>query len=448
MMGRDGFVASFLAMTGNMCGIVGYIGENEAQEVLLDGLTRLEYRGYDSAGIALAVSGQTHLRRAEGKLKLLKDLVAKNELPAAHLGVGHTRWATHGRPSESNAHPHHYQSITIVHNGIIENYLRLREELKALGHEFSSETDSEILAHLVSENLKTKKNTLLALREALKKVSGSYAIAMINDLEPGKLYVARHGSPLVVGYGAGENFVASDVPALLPYTKQINFLEDGELGVLDSQGVLLEKISGERVERTPKTIHWNLAMAEKGGYKHFMLKEIFEQPRALADTIRGHLQMSDPGVSLPEVEKLFPSKKDLSQLNKIYLVACGTSWHAAQVARYFMEPWGKILVMVDQASEFRYRDPVLDENTLVVAISQSGETADTLTAVRNAKDKGAKVLTICNVVDSSLARESHGVLYTHAGPEIGVAATKTFTCQLAALQLFSLWLGIKRGELT
>lgn len=430
-----------------MCGIVGYIGDKEAKGILLDGLTRLEYRGYDSAGIAIAVPGETHLRRAEGKLQLLKDLVAKNELPVAHLGVGHTRWATHGRPSESNAHPHHYQSITIVHNGIIENYLKLRDELRNRGHHFSSETDSEILAHLISQNLNNGKNTLQAFKDALKKVSGSYAIAMINDLEPGKLYVARSGSPLVVGYGQGENFVASDIPALLPYTKEINFLEDGEVGVLDANEVLLESLSGGTVERKPKTIHWNLAMAEKGGYKHFMLKEIFEQPRALADTVRGHLQMSEPDVSLPELEKLFAHKGELERLDKIYLVACGTSWHAAQVARYYLEPWSRVLVQVDQASEFRYRNPLLDENTLVIAISQSGETADTLTAVRNAKERGAKVLTICNVVDSSLARESHGVLYTHAGPEIGVAATKTFTCQLAALQLLSLWFGVHRGGL-
>ena len=430
-----------------MCGIVGYIGKQEAKDILLDGLTRLEYRGYDSAGVALAISGETHLRRAEGKLQNLKDLVAQNALPPAHLGVGHTRWATHGRPNESNAHPHHFGSITIVHNGIIENYLSLRESLQKKGHEFASETDSEILAHLVAANLGSGGNTLGALRQALQQVKGSYAIALINDKEPETLYAARSGSPLVVGYGEGENFVASDVPALLPYTKRVNFLEDGEIVKLDSQAIHVEDLNGKSVDRSPRTISWNLSMAEKGGYKHFMLKEIFEQPSALTDTLRGHLQVSQSGVVLEELEKLFPKTDELKKINKIYLLACGTSWHAALVSRYYLEPWSQVLVQVEQASEFRYRNPILDSQTLVIAVSQSGETADTLVAVKNAKAQGARVLTITNVVDSSLARESHGVLYTHAGPEIGVAATKTFTCQLAALQLLSLWLGQRKGLL-
>jgi glucosamine--fructose-6-phosphate aminotransferase (isomerizing) len=435
-----------------MCGIVGYIGKQEAKDILLDGLTRLEYRGYDSAGIALASSGQTHLRRAEGKLKNLQALVAKNALPSAHLGIGHTRWATHGRPSENNAHPHHYQSITVVHNGIIENYLTLRADLKKKGHEFSSETDSEILAHLVAEACAISPLNLPLLRQALKPIQGSYAIALMDHRDPAKLFIARRGSPLVMGFGNGEQFAASDVPALLPYTREVQFLEDGQIGYMDSRGVTLEDLNGKAVTVKPRTITWNLAMAEKGGYKHFMLKEIFEQGRALTDTLRGHLEISHTGICLPELEKLFLQKGDLKKINKIYLVACGTSWHAALSARYFLESMSGIAVDVEQASEFRYRDPVVDEKSLVVAVSQSGETADTLEAVRLAKQKGAKVLTICNVVDSTLARESHAVLYTHAGPEIAVAATKTFVCQLAALQLLALWLGqemgrVERGEI-
>lgn len=430
-----------------MCGIVGYVGHQQAESILLDGLTRLEYRGYDSAGIALAASGETHLRRAEGKLQVLKDLVKKNGLPKATIGIGHTRWATHGRPNEKNAHPHHFGPITIVHNGIIENYLSLREELQKGGHQFSSETDSEILAHLVADFLEKGMKTSEALQKSLEKVEGSYAVALMNDREDDTLYVARSGSPLVIGYGQDEKFVASDVPALLPYTKRVNFLEDGEMAILQGQKVEIQKLSGKPVDREPRTIDWSISMAEKGGYKHFMLKEIFEQPRALTDTLRGHLQIKESGISLPELEGLFPGKEDLKNIDKIYLVACGTSWHAALVAQYFIEPWSQVLVQVDQASEFRYRNPIIDSKTLVVAISQSGETADTLMALRNAKKLGAKVLTITNVVDSTIARESDGVLYTHAGPEIGVAATKTFTCQLAALQLLGLWLGQKKGTI-
>lgn len=428
-----------------MCGIVGYIGKKDAKEVLLDGLSRLEYRGYDSAGIALVAEGQTHLRRSQGKLSQLRALIANNGLPSVGLGIGHTRWATHGRPSETNAHPHHAGPITLVHNGIIENYRELREALQKKGHKFSSETDSEILAHLVLSHLKSKRLTREALRKALTQVQGSYAVAMLHEDDPDHLWVARSGSPLVLGVGKGENFVASDVPALLPYTKEVVFLEDGELAELSATQVHLEGAHAQVLKRPAKKIAWNLAMAEKDGYKHFMLKEIFEQPRALTDTLRGHLKRMQSGVFLAELEEIFSKKEDLKKIERIYLLACGTSWHAALVAKYFMEPWSQAMVQVEQASEFRYRDPLIDKNTLVIAVSQSGETADTLVALRQAKQKSAKVLAITNVVESSLAREAHAVLYTHAGPEIGVAATKTFTCQLAALQLLALWLGRKRG---
>lgn len=430
-----------------MCGIVAYIGNQDAKEILFDGLTRLEYRGYDSAGIAVAASGETHLRRAQGKLSELGTLIKNQGLPAFGLGIGHTRWATHGRPNETNAHPHHVGPITIVHNGIIENYRELREGLQKKGHKFRSETDSEILAHLVLSYLTPKRSTREALRKALTQVEGSYAVALLNHDEPGQLWVARLGSPLVLGLGKKENFVASDVPALLPYTKQVIFLEDGELAEVSRSKVVLEDAQGKSVKRRPQEISWNLSMAEKDGHKHFMLKEIFEQPRALTDTLRGHLKYMRSGVFLAELEEIFPKKEDLKKIERIYLLACGTSWHASLAAKYFMEPWSGSIVQVEQASEFRYRDPLIDKNTLVIAVSQSGETADTLVALKQAKAKGAKVLTITNVVESSLAREADAVIYTHAGPEIGVAATKTFTCQLAALQLLGLWLGRKRGRI-
>lgn len=429
-----------------MCGIVGYIGQKSAPEILLDGLSRLEYRGYDSAGIAVLNDGHTVIHRAEGKLQNLREKIASHP-PIGRIGIGHTRWATHGRPSESNAHPHHYGSITVVHNGIIENYAELREALIKKGHKFSSETDSEILAHLVAEELGPRTTTIIALRKALQKVRGSYAVALLNEKEPDRLFAARQGSPLVLGLGKNENFVASDVPALLPYTKEVIFLEDGDLASLGDDGVILQDLQGKTVTRSPRTITWTLAMAEKAGFKHFMLKEIFEQPRALADTIRVYLKQSHSAVQIPDLENLFKSKSDLEAIDKVYLVACGTSWHAALVVRNFLESAFETLVQVEQASEFRYRHPILDKNTLVVAISQSGETADTLVAVKNVRKKGAKVVSVTNVVDSSLARESDGVLYTHAGPEIGVAATKTFTAQIAALILLALWLGAKKGTL-
>ncbi len=430
-----------------MCGIVAYIGTQSAQEILLDGLTRLEYRGYDSAGIALLQGSTTHIARARGKLSVLKEKLREHPLPASQIGIGHTRWATHGKPSEVNAHPHHEGPVTVVHNGIIENYLSLKEDLEKQGHHFSSETDSEILAHLVSEALKTGLSTREALQSTLKKVKGSYALALFNENEPDKIFGARLGSPLVVGFGKGEQFLASDVPALLPYTQSVYFLEEGDLVELHRDRVQVFDSCGKNKTVEPRKITWSLSMAEKEGFKHFMLKEIFEQSRALTDTLRGSVDLSQARVVLNGLETLFPSSDDFAKIRRIYLIACGTSWHAAQVSRYFLEPWSGVWVQVEQASEFRYRDPLVDEGTLVVAISQSGETADTLMAVRNAKAAGAKILGISNVVESSLARESHAVVYTHAGPEIGVAATKTFTAQLLALQLLGLVLGEKSGRL-
>jgi len=428
-----------------MCGIVGYIGQEQAAQILLDGLSRLEYRGYDSAGIAVISQGRFHIERSQGKLSALRDRVMKSP-PEGSIGIGHTRWATHGRPSEANAHPHRSGPITLVHNGIIENFAELRQELIKKGRKFSSETDTEIIAHLVQEELGPRTSTFNALKKALHRLHGSYAIALLNENEPDRFYVARSGSPLVLGLGKGANYVASDVPALLPYTKRVLFLEDGEMAVLRADGVELFDFEGKAVQREAKTITWTLAMAEKAGYKHFMLKEIFEQPRAIADTLRGHLDCVKASVAGDGVEDLFKTKTDLEKIERIYLVACGTSWHAALVARYFLEKQLKTPVSVDQASEFRYRDPLLDRQTLVITISQSGETADTLVAVRNAREKGAKVLAVTNVLDSSIARESDAVLYTYTGPEIGVAATKTFTAQIAALHLISLFLGRKKGS--
>jgi len=429
-----------------MCGIVGYVGYQEASEILLDGLSRLEYRGYDSAGIAVLNGKGVQIKRTEGKLKNLVDLLRPAPLKGS-TGIGHTRWATHGKPSEKNAHPHHYEGITIVHNGIVENYAELKEALKKQGHEFASETDSEILAHLVAAEKVGKRQTLDALRRALAKVRGSYAVVLTHDSDPERIYAARQGSPLVIGLGEKENFVASDVPALLPYTKQVLYMEDGEVAVLSAKAVELSDDKGASRRRNPTNITWTLAMAQKEGFKHFMLKEIFEQPRSLADTLLGRLSHDKSQVELPELKKLFKKKADIKKIDKIYLIACGTSWHAALVAKFALESTLKSLVMVEQASEFRYRDPILDKNTLIVAISQSGETADTLFAIKNARKQGSKVLAITNVLESSIARESDAVLYTHTGPEIGVAATKTFTAQILSLLLLSLFLGRLNGSL-
>ncbi len=427
-----------------MCGIVGYIGYQQATPIILDGLRRLEYRGYDSAGIATLLDGKTSIRRAEGKLINLEKVLQENPLPGT-CGIGHTRWATHGRPSETNAHPHRAGVITVVHNGIIENYLALKDRLKKQGHNFASETDTEIIAHLVEEHFKAVGDFEQAVRKALQEVRGAYAVAILCEKEPDKLIAAKLGSPLVLGQGKGEHFLASDIPAMLSHTREMIFLEDGEFVVMSDGYMNVTTLAGEPVAKTPKIITWSPLMAEKGGYKHFMLKEIFEQPRAVADTLTGRIMEDGKDVYLQDMQL---SNAQLGQLEKIFVVACGTSWHAGLVGKFLIEKLCRVPVEVDIASEFRYRDPIIGPNTLTVLISQSGETADTLAALREAKGKGGQTFAICNVVESSIARESHGVIYTHAGPEIGVASTKAFTTQLIALVLLALHLGRVRGALS
>nr|WP_303721880.1 glutamine--fructose-6-phosphate transaminase (isomerizing) [Malonomonas rubra] len=427
-----------------MCGIVGYIGKQEASPIIIEGLRRLEYRGYDSAGICTLNGGQPQIYRAEGKLINLENIL--RESPAyGSRGIGHTRWATHGKPSELNAHPHRAGNFVVVHNGIIENYLKLKERLQAAGHKFNSETDTEIIAHLVEENYKGCSDFEAAVRQALNQVQGAYAVAILCSDEPDKLIAAKLGSPLVVGQGEGEYFVASDIPAMLSHTREMIFLEDGEMAVFSEVGMRFTDLAGAVVEKQSKTITWSPLMAEKGGYKHFMLKEIYEQPRAVADTIVGRLQTEEGDIYL---EGIGLSDQQLQQLEKIFIIACGTSWHAGLVGKFYIEKLARIPVEIDIASEFRYRDPIVTENSLTVLISQSGETADTLAGLREARGKGGKTLCICNVVDSSIARESDGVIYTHAGPEIGVASTKAFTTQLVALFQLALKLGRVRGTVT
>jgi len=428
-----------------MCGIVGYVGPRDAIDVLLDGLTRLEYRGYDSAGLAAVQDGEVKILRSVGKIINLKDSLRETPLVGTP-GIGHTRWATHGRPSEENAHPHKVNGVTVVHNGIIENYVELREELVAQGQVFSSETDTEIIAHLIERRLADGDDPMQALRHTLSVVRGSYAVAVLLEQTPDRLYAARLASPLVLGRGDGENFIASDIPAILSYTRSMLFLEDGEIAELSAEGIRIENATGETVQRQPKNITWSAAMAEKEGYKHFMLKEINEQPRTITDTLRGRISLEHGDVTLDEVPLLTPEA--IAGIRRILIIACGTSYHAGLVGRLWIEKFSGIPAEVDLGSEFRYRDPLLSPDTLVVSISQSGETADTLAAVKTAKEEGCKVLSICNVVDSSIARTSDGVLYTHAGPEIGVASTKAFTTQLTALYLLALAMGKATGGLS
>ena len=427
-----------------MCGIVGYIGGQEASPIIIEGLRKLEYRGYDSAGICTLNGGAPQIRRAEGKLINLEKILAA-EPALGTRGIGHTRWATHGRPSEINAHPHKADGIVVVHNGIIENYLKLKEQLIDAGHQFGSETDTEIIAHLIDEHYRGCGDFEDAVRSALRQVEGAYAVAIVCEQEPDKLIAAKLGSPLVVGQGQGEYFVASDIPAMLSHTREMVFLEDGEMVVFTPEQMRVTDLNGKLLEKQSKTITWSPLMAEKGGFKHFMLKEIYEQPRALGDTMAGRLQLDEGDVFL---EDLSLTAEDLTGFEKIFVIACGTSWHAGLVGKFYLEKLARIPVEIDIASEFRYRDPIVSANSLTVLISQSGETADTLAALREAKSKGGKTLCICNVVDSSIARESDAVIYTHAGPEIGVASTKAFTTQLVALYLLALKLGRVRGQLS
>lgn len=430
-----------------MCGIVGYCGPKRVVPVILEGLRRLEYRGYDSAGIVYLENGELVKHRSEGKLANLEAIIDDAIIAPSHIGLGHTRWATHGAPTTENAHPHSDCSgdLVVIHNGIIENYHSLRKELKAKGHVFTSETDTEVLAHLIEDNLED--DLVDAIKKAITHIEGSYAIGVLWAGLPDTLIAVRNQSPLVLGVSESDGtFLASDIPALLPYTNKVVFLEDMELAILkaDSQSVY-SLVTGEEIEKEVQTIEWNSAMAEKAGYKHFMLKEIFEQPQAITNTVSGRINLETGEVDIPEIDL---SSEDLEGINRIILVACGTSWHAALVAKYWIEKYAKIPVEVDIASEFRYRELLVDKHVLTISLSQSGETADTLAGIRIAKELGSKILTICNVVGSTMTREADGTIYTHAGPEIGVASTKAFTSQLAALFLFTLFLGQRRNVIS
>ncbi len=426
-----------------MCGIVGYVGERAALPVLIDGLKRLEYRGYDSAGVALLAEGQTWVAKRKGRLSDLESILSG--LPAgSRIGIGHTRWATHGRPSDENAHPHTDGSgrFAVVHNGIIENYAELRAELERQGCAFRSETDTEVIPHLIASCYQG--DLVQAVRRAVARLRGAYALAVVCAQEPDKIVAVRAQSPLVIGLGEGEYLLASDIPALLPYTRRVIVMEEGWLAVLTRDGVTVTTVAGEPVEPRVMHVDWDPGQAERGGYAHFMLKEIHEQPRALRDTLRGRLDPATGRVSLPEVGL---SPADVQALSKVAVVACGTAAHAGLVGKYLIERLARIPVEWDLASEYRYREPLVDERTLFVAVSQSGETADTLAALREARSRGARVLAVTNVVGSTVAREADWALYTWAGPEIAVASTKAYTTQVAVLTLLAIWLGQQNGRI-
>jgi glutamine---fructose-6-phosphate transaminase (isomerizing) len=417
-----------------MCGIVGYVGNQEAVPILIGGLAKLEYRGYDSAGVAVLQGEKIAVRRSAGKLVNLQKSLNDNELKGT-VGIGHTRWATHGKPSEQNAHPHRSDGCVLVHNGIIENYQPLKSQLEKDGYKFESETDTEVVAHLIGRYLKTHGTLADAVRAATKDIRGSYAIAVISESEPGMLVAARSGCPLVVGKNQQGGFVASDVMAMLAHTRDVIYLEEGDLAVVSASEIQLTDIEGNPVKRKSTKITWDASAIEKSGFPHFMLKEIHEQPQTILDTMRGRYSYETGEADLPDIGV---TAGQFAAVGKIWIAACGTSWHAGLVGKYLFEELARISVQVDIASEFRYRNPLVEKNDLFVAISQSGETADTLAAVREAKQKSARVVSIVNVVGSTLARESDGVLYTHCGPEIGVASTKAFTAQLIALYLLAL----------
>jgi glutamine---fructose-6-phosphate transaminase (isomerizing) len=427
-----------------MCGIIGYIGPKPVVPVLIEGLRRLEYRGYDSAGLAVVNGHGIDVRRSAGKLHKLEEVLATDPLSGVY-GLGHTRWATHGRPTEENAHPHRdcTGKVVVVHNGIIENYLELKRELQARGHRFVTETDTEVVAHLVeaewgSDGLES------AVRRALKQLRGLFAIVLLSSDDQEKIVAVRNGPPVVVGLGDKEWFVASDIPAILQHTRDVSFLDDREMAVVTRAGVTFTNLDGQVIEKRAHRITWDPVQAEKAGYKHFMLKEIFEQPTAVRETILGRVSQDTGLVFLDEMSL---TDDDLRSIDKVQLLACGTSWHAGLVGKFLIEQLAGIPTEVDYGSEFRYRRPIVNERTLTVVITQSGETADTLAALREAKTKGARSLAICNVVGSMATREAEGTLYTHAGPEIGVASTKAFTCQLVALHLLAMYLGQVRGTL-
>lgn len=425
-----------------MCGIVGYVGPQRAVPIIVDGLKRLEYRGYDSAGIAVYCDDKTlGIRRASGKLRNLEDTLRLDPVDG-NYGIGHTRWATHGRPSEENAHPHRDCSgdIVVVHNGIVENFLQLKEQLQNEGHVFKTETDTEVIAHLVEKYFEG--NLEQAVRQAVTQIRGVFALAVLSRRDPVKIVAAREGPPVVIGLGQGEYFVASDVPAILSHTRDMFFLADGDMAVLTADGVQLSDFKGRPINRQVQHVLWDPIMAEKGGYKHFMLKEIFEQPRAVRDTTLGRVGQESGRIFLDEMDI---TAKQFAQFREVKIIACGTSWHAALAGKFMIEKLARMPVEVDYGSEFRYRDPIISPDVLTVVISQSGETADTLAAQREAKQKGSKTLAICNVVGSMITREASGAIYTHAGPEIGVASTKAFTCQLTALAILAAHLGQIRG---
>jgi glutamine---fructose-6-phosphate transaminase (isomerizing) len=435
-----------------MCGIVGYVGKKSVVPIIIEGLRRLEYRGYDSAGIAVAGNGNgLQLRRAEGKLRNLEEAIRLKPLDGTY-GIGHTRWATHGRPTEENAHPHRdcTGKIVVVHNGIVENYLTLKKKLTDEGHKFTTETDTEIIAHLIEKYSMSSGNGKRpsledAVRQTVKQLSGVFALAVISTDEPNKIVAARNGPPAVIGLGNEEYFVASDVPAILYHTRDIFFLADGDMAVVTPNGVQLTDFDGKPVVRQIQHVMWDPILAEKGGFKHFMLKEIYEQPRAVRDTTLGRVSQETGHIFLDQMEI---TEAEFRSASKINIIACGTSWHAGQAGKFMIETLARVPVEVDYASEWRYRNPIVDPETITLVISQSGETADTIAAQREAKARGSKTLAICNVVGSMITREAQGTIYTHAGPEIGVASTKAFTGQLTALYIFAMYLAQVRGSMS
>lgn len=422
-----------------MCGIVGYIGPDEASGILIDALKKLEYRGYDSAGIAIWNEGKIEVARKKGKVEELRKEIADNVKFRGSLGLAHTRWATHGVPSERNAHPHRAGEIVVVHNGIIENYMELKEKLRKAGQEFLSDTDTEAIPHLIISFMRKGIPFLEAIRQALAELQGSFAVGIINENER-ILVAAKKESPLIVGVGDGEYFIASDAPAVLDRTNRFVFLEDGDMAVFKDKQLSLMDLEGKEIVRPVRTVSWTGAMAEKGGYKHFMLKEIFEQPRAISDTLIGRIKEEQGEVGFEELEL-----PDISRVRKIWMVACGTSYHACMIGKHIFEANLRIPVETDIASEFRYRDPIMGSEDMLILVSQSGETADTIAAMREGKRKGAYTLSVCNVLGSTLAREADGVVFTHAGPEIGVASTKAFTTQISVLYLLLLHMGRRLG---